>query len=63
MVNAFFVHTMEVTTATMNLKEFTYGILRGYMERYIDEDGKKSPKHLEVDKKNRAHRAKIGKGP
>lgn len=39
MVNAFFVHTMEVTTATMDLKEFSYGVLCGYMERGFSDDG------------------------
>lgn len=31
---------MEAATATVNLKEFTYGILCGYMERMFGPDGK-----------------------
>ena len=33
MVNAFFMGGMEVETATMNLKEFAYSLMCGYMER------------------------------
>ena len=29
---------MEIKTATMDLKDFTYGILMGYMERYFPLD-------------------------
>jgi len=33
MVNQFFMRAMEVTTATINLKEFEYAVMSGYMER------------------------------
>lgn len=39
MVNDFILKTMEITTATVNIKEFTYGILNGYMERLFDSNG------------------------
>lgn len=40
MVNDFFLKLMEPNTATLNLKEFTYGLLCGYMERMFDQSGK-----------------------
>jgi len=39
MVNDFVLKSMNVETATINLKEMTYGILNGYMERVWKDDG------------------------
>jgi hypothetical protein len=33
MVNDFCLKVMEVTTATLDLKDFKYGLLMGFMER------------------------------
>lgn len=40
MVNDFFLRIMEVSTATVDLKELTYGIVCGYMERMFSPEGK-----------------------
>lgn len=48
MVNDFVLKSMNVETATINLKEMTYGILNGYMERVWNDDG--APKLVEVAK-------------
>lgn len=63
MVNAFVLKVMEVNTATVNLKEFTYGILCGYMERLFEPSGK--PKIVEVEKMMdyRKKRVDLGNGP
>lgn len=44
MVNDFFIKIMEPNSATINLKEFTYAILCGYMERIFAPEG-----HLMID--------------
>lgn len=63
MVNAFILNSMEVETATVNLKEMTYGILSGYMERTYNIDGE--PKVLEEAKMAyyRKMRVDLGAGP
>jgi hypothetical protein len=63
MINHFFVHAMEVTTATMNIKEFTYAILCGYMERLFEPYGTGNFKELKILMDHRKTRAKLGKGP
>lgn len=63
MVNAFVLNCMEVETATVNLKEMTYGILSGYMERTYNTDGE--PKVIEEAKMAyyRKMRVDLGAGP
>ena len=39
MINDFMLKAMEVNTATVNLKEFTYAILNGLSERMFDPIG------------------------
>jgi hypothetical protein len=39
MVNDFILKTMEINSATIDLKEFTYGLLTGYMERLFSKEG------------------------
>ncbi len=38
-VNAFVLIVMEVNTAKVNLNEFTYGLLHGYVEKSYDSKG------------------------
>ena len=38
MVNDFVIKTMETNTAMLDIKDFTYGILMGMMERLIPKD-------------------------
>ncbi len=38
-VNAFVLIVMEVNTAKVNLNEFTYGLLHGYVEKSFDSKG------------------------
>ena len=38
MTNDFVIKTMEINTATLDIKDFTYGILMGMMERMISVD-------------------------
>lgn len=38
MVNDFVLKAMDVNTANLNIKDFTYGILMGMMERHIPLD-------------------------
>ncbi len=38
MVNDFVIKTMETNTAMLDIKDFTYGILMGMMERLIPAD-------------------------
>jgi len=54
---------MEIETATVSLKEMTYGILSGYMERTYNVDGE--PKVLEEAKMAyfRKIRVDLGAGP
>lgn len=63
MVNDFVLKCMEVETATVNLKEMTYGILSGYMERTYNVEGE--PKILEEAKMAyyRKMRVDLGAGP
>ena len=63
MVNAFFLNSMEIETATVSLKEMTYGIVCGYMERTYNTDGE--PKVLEEAKMAyyRKMRVDLGAGP
>ena len=63
MVNAFVLNSMEVETATVNLKEMTYGIISGFMERTYNIDGE--PKVLEEAKMAyyRKMRVDLGAGP
>ncbi len=35
MVNDFVIKTMEINTAQLDIKDFTYGLLMGMMERLI----------------------------
>jgi len=35
MVNDFVIKTMETNTASLDIKDFTYGILMGLMERLV----------------------------
>lgn len=39
MTNDFILKTMEINSATIDLREFTYGILSGYMERLFAPEG------------------------
>ena len=39
MVNDFILKTMEINSATIDLKELTYGLLTGYMERLFSTEG------------------------
>jgi hypothetical protein len=39
MTNDFILKSMEINSATVDLKEFTYAILSGYMERLFDPEG------------------------
>ena len=63
MINAFVLNAMEVGTATVNLKEMTYGILSGFMERTYNTDGE--PKLNEEAKMAfyRKMRVDLGAGP
>jgi hypothetical protein len=36
MVNDFVIKTMETNTASLDIKDFTYGILMGLMERLVN---------------------------
>ena len=38
MVNDFVIKAMETNTASLDIKDFTYGILMGLMERLISAD-------------------------
>jgi len=38
MTNDFVIKTMEINTAKLDIKDFTYGILMGMMERMINKD-------------------------
>lgn len=38
MVNDFVIKTMETNTASLDIKDFTYGILMGMMERLVNKD-------------------------
>jgi len=38
MTNDFVIKTMEINTATLDIKDFTYGILMGMMERMVSID-------------------------
>jgi hypothetical protein len=40
MINDFILKSMELNTATVNLKEFEYAILNGYSERIFSPSGK-----------------------
>lgn len=63
MTNDFVLKSMNIETATINLKEMTYGMLCGYMERSWSEEG--SPKVLEEAKMAyyRKLRVDLGAGP
>ena len=50
---------MEPNTATMNLKEFTYGILNGLMERNFKPEGVASIKENKAMIKNRERRLEL----
>jgi hypothetical protein len=63
MTNSFFIKAMEVNTATMNIKEFTYAILCGYMERMFLPQGNTKVQELNKYMEYRKIRAKLGKGP
>ena len=63
MINAFFLHSMEIATATLNIKEFTYAILCGYMERMFNPIGDATINELTKLMEYRNIRAKLGKGP
>jgi len=38
MTNDFVIKTMEINTAKLDIKDFTYGILMGMMERMVSKD-------------------------
>lgn len=38
MTNDFVIKTMEINTASLDIKDFTYGILMGMMERMVSVD-------------------------
>lgn len=38
MVNSFFLNGMEIPTATMNLADFKYTIMMGFLERFIKDN-------------------------
>jgi len=38
MVNSFILNGMEIPTATMNLSDFKYTIMMGFLERYIKDN-------------------------
>jgi hypothetical protein len=39
MTNDFLLRAMEINSATINLKDFTYSVLSGFMERLFDPEG------------------------
>jgi hypothetical protein len=63
MVNAFVLKVMEVNTATVDLKEFTYGILCGYMERIFEPAGTVKIVQEETMMDYRKKRVDLGNGP
>jgi hypothetical protein len=63
MVNAFVLKVMEINTATVNLKEFTYGILCGYMERIFEPAGTVKIVQEETMMDYRKKRVDLGNGP
>ena len=48
MTNDFLLKTMEINSATIDLKEFTYGILSGFMERLFLPTGATTVADLEA---------------
>ena len=63
MVNDFVLKAMNIETAAINLKEMTYAILNGYMERVWADNG--APRLNEVSKMSyyRKLRVQLGAGP
>lgn len=53
MTNDFVIKTMEINTATLDIKDFTYGILMGMMERMVSIDNVFPDAQLEVLRKAR----------
>jgi hypothetical protein len=39
MTNDFLLRSMEINSATINIKDFTYAVLSGFMERLFDPEG------------------------
>jgi len=54
---------MEINSATVDLKEFTYAILSGYMERLFDPEGEVLVDEVKDDMETREKNALAGKGP
>jgi len=63
MTNDFLLKTMEINSATIDLKEFTYGILSGFMERLFLPTGATVATDLVAQMKIRADGANKGDGP
>ena len=47
MVNDFILKTMEENSATININDFVYGILVGFMERNFNNDGSSNTKNID----------------
>lgn len=63
MTNDFILKTMEISSATIDLREFSYGMMSGYMERLFAPDGGTNVASLKDMTTNRAALAKKGDGP
>jgi len=63
MTNDFMLKSMEINSATIDLKDFTYAILSGYMERLFDPDGNATVDDVKEDMKEREETANKGNGP
>ena len=63
MTNDFVLKTMEIASATVDLREFSYGMMSGYMERLFNPEGGTNVTSLKDMTLNRANLAKKGDGP
>jgi hypothetical protein len=63
MVNDFVIKTMETNTASLDIKDFTYGILMGLMERLVSSQMVFPDPQNEVMRAARNQAVKDGNGP
>lgn len=54
---------MEINSATIDLKDFTYAVLSGFMERLFDPEGGALVEEVKDDMKSREEAALKGNGP
>lgn len=53
MSNDFILKAMEINSATVDLKDFTYAVLTGFMERLFDPEGPSKIEELKASMKSR----------